>query len=118
MAKIKSKAEQRSEAPAPTNGHAEAPVAQLAPPEAKPEAHAKPTKKTKCPISRDGFFQHANPALPMTLDGKSLLALRKQFSTGSFGWNTNEKVTLMVGGVPVTCQVGLNITVVNSKEAD
>ena len=40
----------------------------------------------------------------------------KEFSTGSFGWNLNTKVIVDVGGQPVNVQVGMNLTVVGSKD--
>lgn len=40
----------------------------------------------------------------------------REFSTGSFGWCVNQKVTLDVGGIRVTCQVTANVTVVGSKK--
>jgi len=40
------------------------------------------------------------------------------FSTGSFGWYYNGKTTVMVDGKPLSVQVGLNLTVVGSKEAE
>ncbi len=50
------------------------------------------------------------------LNGIPLLAGVKEFSTGSLGWHHNGKITVEVGGTVVTVQVGLNLTVVGSKE--
>lgn len=44
-----------------------------------------------------------------------IVAEKREFSTGSVGWNGNGKVTLMVDGKPVRCQVSLNVTVIGSK---
>ena len=41
----------------------------------------------------------------------------KAFSTGSFGWYLNGKTTVMVDGKAVSVQIGLNLTLVGSKEA-
>jgi hypothetical protein len=41
----------------------------------------------------------------------------KEFSTGSFGWNVNAKTVIEVGGRRLPVQVGLNLTVIGSKEA-
>ncbi len=40
----------------------------------------------------------------------------KEFSTGSLGWNVNEKVNIQMGDRRVTVQVGLNLTIVGSKD--
>jgi hypothetical protein len=50
------------------------------------------------------------------INGVPMSAEVKEFSTGSFGWYLNGKVTLDVGGTPVNVQVGVNLTVVGSKE--
>ena len=45
-----------------------------------------------------------------------LLAEVKEFSTGSLGWYLNGKTTIEVAGKPVTVQIGMNLTIVGSKE--
>ena len=40
----------------------------------------------------------------------------KLFSTGSLGWYLNRKVDIDVGGVKVPVQIGLNLTIVGSKD--
>jgi hypothetical protein len=72
-------------------------------------------KKTLCPISRREFRQHARP-VAVTINGVPLPAAAKEFSTGSLGWNINGKLSVEVGGKVVECQVGLNLTVIGSKE--
>lgn len=72
-------------------------------------------KHTACPVSRDEFRAAAR-ALTITIDGRSYTADPREFSTGSLGWNVNGKMTLDVGGKLVTVQIGLNLTVVGSKE--
>lgn len=110
MAKIKSKAEQRvDEAPA-TNG---VPVAQLA-----PETKA----GKKCQIGRQEFLTKA-PVLSIKLtDGDIQLAhflgAPKEFSTGSFGWGVQQKQSIMINGKAVEVVVGMNLTIVKSKEAE
>jgi hypothetical protein len=46
-----------------------------------------------------------------------MLAEVKQFSTGSFGWYMNGKTVVTVDGKTVSVQIGMNMTVVGSKEA-
>jgi hypothetical protein len=71
--------------------------------------------KTVCPISREDFLAKAQP-LKVDLNGFPLQADPREFSTGSFGWYVNGKASIMVDGKPIQCQVGMNITVVGSKE--
>jgi hypothetical protein len=72
-------------------------------------------KKTSCPISRAEFAAHAKP-VTVQIGDKSYTAVPKEFSTGSLGWNVNDKVTVEIGGTPVTVQIGMNLTIVGSKE--
>jgi hypothetical protein len=81
----------------------------------KTPANKPAPKKTTCPISRKDFRAKAKP-LSIVIDGQNVGADVKEFSTGSFGWFLNGKVTVLVDGVPVKVQVGLNLTVVGSKE--
>ena len=71
--------------------------------------------KTTCPITREQFKQLAKP-IEVIIDGNKMVAINRDFSTGSMGWNISNKMTLMVGDQAVTVQVGLNMTIVGSKE--
>ena len=55
-------------------------------------------------------------ALAITIDGVAMQAPPREFSTGSLGWNLNSKTTMDIGGVPVTVQIGMNVTLVGSKD--
>ena len=46
-----------------------------------------------------------------------MIAEVKEFSTGSLGWYLNAKTSVRIGDTPVSVQVGLNLTIVGSKEA-
>jgi hypothetical protein len=72
-------------------------------------------KKSSCPITRAEFRAKAKP-LTVTINGKEYHAVVKEFSTGSLGWNVNDKVTIEIDGKPVTVQIGMNLTIVGSKE--
>lgn len=72
-------------------------------------------KKTTCPISRSEFRQNAKP-MSVTINGVPLQAEVKEFSTGSLGWYLNGKTTVDVGGKLVSVQIGMNLTIVGSKE--
>ena len=72
-------------------------------------------KKTSCPISRAQFRAHARP-ISVTIGDRTFTAAVKEFSTGSLGWNVNEKTTVEIDGKPVSVQIGMNMTIVGSKE--
>ena len=69
-----------------------------------------------CPISRSKFRESAQP-VRIEINGNAMMADVKEFSTGSFGWYLNGKTTIDVGGTPLNVQIGMNLTVVGSKEA-
>jgi hypothetical protein len=71
--------------------------------------------KTTCPITRSDFHAHAKP-IPVKINDVPLQAEVKEFSTGSLGWYLNGKMTIDVGGKMVSVQIGLNMTIVGSKE--
>jgi hypothetical protein len=72
-------------------------------------------KKTSCPITRAEFKEHGKP-VSVKIGEKDYTAIPKEFSTGSLGWNINDKVTIDIGGKMVTVQIGMNLTVVGSKD--
>ena len=72
--------------------------------------------KTACPVTRAQFTEKAEP-VRITINGNEMLAEVKQFSTGSFGWYLNGKTIITVDGKPCNVQVGVNLTLVGSKEA-
>jgi hypothetical protein len=71
--------------------------------------------KTTCSITRKDFAEHAKP-VELTIAGVPMLAEVKEFSTGSLGWYLNGKTTVKIGDKAVTVQIGLNMTIVGSKE--
>lgn len=71
--------------------------------------------KTTCPVSRQQFKDQAKP-VKVVIEGNEFTAEPREFSTGSLGWNINSKITIKVGDTPVTVQVGMNLTVVGSKD--
>ena len=72
-------------------------------------------KKTTCPITRGDFRAKAKP-VTVTIGEQKLIADVKEFSTGSLGWYLNGKTTIEIDGVAVSVQIGLNLTIVGSKE--
>jgi len=71
--------------------------------------------KTNCPVTRGEFVGNAKP-VEITINGVQFIADPKEFSTGSLGWYLNGKATVRVGDTPVSVQIGLNLTIVGSKE--
>lgn len=72
--------------------------------------------KSPCPLSQSQFLEKAEP-LKVVINGQEMLAEVKGFSTGSFGWYLNGKLMVTVDGKPVSVQIGMNLTIVGSKEA-
>lgn len=73
------------------------------------------SSKSSLALTREQFRSQAK-ALPVTINGKEMTALAKEFSTGSLGWNINDKLAVEVGGQTVMVQVGLNLTIIGSKD--
>lgn len=71
--------------------------------------------KTTCSITREEFRAQAQP-VEIMINGVPLIAEVKEFSTGSLGWYLNAKSVIKVGDKSVTAQIGMNLTIVGSKE--
>jgi hypothetical protein len=71
--------------------------------------------KTTCPVTRNEFLAEAK-GMDVVLGDQKVLASAKTFSTASFGWGFSDKITVMVNGKAVKCQVSLNVTVIGSKD--
>ena len=71
--------------------------------------------KSPCPISKTEFLEKAE-AVKIVIGNSELVADKREFSTGSFGYH-NGKTTITVDGKPLSVQVGINLTVVGSKDA-
>jgi hypothetical protein len=72
--------------------------------------------KSACPVSLSQFLEKSEP-MKVAINGQEMLAEPKSFSTGSFGWYLNGKIVATIDGKPVSVQIGMNLTVVGSKEA-
>jgi hypothetical protein len=75
----------------------------------------KPVAKTSCPITRKDFQEKARPVV-VKINDIPMQAEVKEFSTGSLGWYLNGKTMIDVGGTAVAVQIGMNLTIVGSKE--
>jgi hypothetical protein len=69
--------------------------------------------KTVCPVTREEFKLHATSLKISDID---LVALPREFSTGSLGWFVNQKLPFKLNGKMATAVVQVSITLVGSKE--
>lgn len=72
-------------------------------------------KKTSCPVTREQFREGAKP-VTVLVNNIPLMAEVKEFATGSLGWYLNGKTTIDINGTPVSVQIGMNLTIVGSKD--
>jgi hypothetical protein len=73
--------------------------------------------KSPCPLTKTQFLEKAE-AVKITIGTAEIIADKREFSTGSFGWYYNGKTVITVDGKPLSVQLGMNLTVVGSKEAE
>jgi len=71
--------------------------------------------KSSCPVTRAEFHNDAKP-VEITINGIPMTAEVKEFSTGSLGWYLNGKSNIKVGEKSVSVQIGMNLTIVGSKD--
>ena len=80
------------------------------------------TAKTPCNVTRSYFHSEAKPLIVEVKDIQGNVLARvtmapREFSTGSLGWNVSQAVHFdLTPSSPVKCQLGLNLTIANSKE--
>jgi hypothetical protein len=85
---------------------------------AKTEAAKTERAKKTCPLTKEEFLAAAKPITVKIGDGGAMAAGVKMFSTGSYGFSLNGRVTLMIGDTPVEFQAGLNLTAIGSKPGE
>jgi len=68
-----------------------------------------------CPVTRAEFTEHAQP-IKVEINGVPMMAEVKEFSTGSLGWYLNGKTVVEINGKQASVQIGMNLTLVGSKE--
>ena len=71
--------------------------------------------KSTCQVTRAEFVNDAKP-VEVVINGIPMTAEVKEFSTGSLGWYLNGKANIKVGEKSVSVQIGMNLTIVGSKE--
>ena len=80
--------------------------------EKEKEKDVEKKKGKEKPAVTEKMLDDAPPAITVTVDGQSIVGDKKEFSSGSVGWNVTGKV--VIGGVK--CQVSANIIIVGSKD--
>lgn len=73
---------------------------------------SKKSEKTKQLPTRKQL-DDAVAAIAIAIDGQGLSGTKKEFSSGSVGWNGNGKV--VISGL--SCQVSCNVVIVGSKDS-
>lgn len=74
-------------------------------------AKVKPEKTKQLPTKKQ--LDDAVNAIIVAVDGQQVTGSKKEFSSGSVGWNANGKV--VISGL--TCQVSCNVVIVGSKDS-
>lgn len=69
--------------------------------------------KNVCAIDKARFLDKATP-VEIAINGSKVYAEPREFASGSFGFYFGDKVTLLIDGVAVKFQVGMNLIAVNS----
>jgi hypothetical protein len=75
--------------------------------------------KTVCSITRNEFAQRAKTVkVTVEYEGKTstFLVSPREFESGSMGYNLSDKATFTMEGRDVRMQLGMNITVIGSKD--
>lgn len=73
------------------------------------------SSKSSLAITREQFRTSAK-SITVVINGKEFKVPKKEFSTGSLGWYLNEKMDVEIDGQDVKVQIGLNLTIVGSKD--
>lgn len=76
------------------------------------EKDASKKKGKEKPAVTVKMLDDAPPSITVAVDGQTIVGDKKEFSSGSVGWNVTGKV--VIGGVK--CQVSANIIIVGSKD--
>lgn len=71
--------------------------------------------KSNCPVTHAEFINEAK-SVEITVNGIPRTAEVKEFSTGLLGWDLHGKTNVKVGDKSVSVQIGMNLTIVGSKE--
>lgn len=82
---------------------------------AKSQQQAPARPKPKCPITPDQFNAKAIPVAVVMSNKHTMMAMPRQFATGSLGWYCNGKIPLEVDGITCMVQVGIAMTLIGSK---
>jgi serine/threonine protein kinase len=79
------------------------------------QSHTEKESGVKPPHSKGLFYFIMSP-FRLTRMSECPPSALPEFSAGSFGWYVNGKATIDIDGVSVPVQVGMNLTVIGSKD--
>lgn len=79
--------------------------------EKEKEKDAGKKKGKEKPTVTEKMLDDAPQAITVVIDGQSVVGEKKEYSSGSVGWNVTGKV--VISGIK--CQVSANIVIVGSK---
>mmetsp|Transcript_10218 Transcript_10218/g.16464 ORF Transcript_10218/g.16464 Transcript_10218/m.16464 type:complete len:137 (-) Transcript_10218:24-434(-) len=79
------------------------------------KAPAKIPKDQKSCMTKEEFIEAAKE-LRFELEGSKFSGDARAFSSGSSGWYLGGKIPIIVNGKTLWCQVGMNVSVLGSKE--
>ncbi len=68
----------------------------------------------RCAVTRKQWATDAPATITLTINGTPVVASKKEFASGGYGYYTNEKVTIMIGDIPLKLQSNCCLTAVNS----
>ena len=77
----------------------------------KEKEDSKKKKEKSKPVVTQKMLDDAPQSITVVIDGQSVVGDKKEYSSGSVGWNVTGKV--VISGVK--CQVSANIIIVGSK---
>jgi len=77
----------------------------------KEKEEGKKKKEKSKPVVTEKMLDDAPQSITLMIDGQSVVGDKKEYSSGSVGWNVTGKV--VISGVK--CQVSANIIIVGSK---
>lgn len=73
-----------------------------------------PKPKTVCATTKEAFLEKAK-LIEFKIGEATVTIDPREFTSGSFGWNANQKIAIKVDGKMLPCQLGMNIIVIGSK---
>lgn len=80
------------------------------------EAAPKKLKEMQSKIMRKSKFLSSAPEMEFEIWGNQLIGRPREFTSGNLGWYTGGKIETKVAGKKLWVSIGVNVTVMGSKE--